>query len=251
MGVPFTIAAGPRQSSHSQVQVSQDSWPHFTVLDLRLPQPGGPGPCIYIPQEQVDQLYRQALGSLFVTSYDSRGYGGSLHTGFNWGQSQSHRQSYFTTSGLPPISLSWRQAPLSPTTRDFFPQLNPCSISPYVTSSLTRRWVCLLRICLAFSQVYILHIQHVIEKFLPLHYTQVLCQYRLCRADHACLIHLMLQSCLVTWTVVSLTTSKFKPLIFSMSGFTLSYTTNMFILMILYNFCFFPAQSYIYIYMEG
>jgi hypothetical protein len=25
---------------------------HFTVLDLRLPQPGGPGPCIYIPQEQ-------------------------------------------------------------------------------------------------------------------------------------------------------------------------------------------------------
>jgi hypothetical protein len=25
---------------------------HFTVSDLRLPQPGGPGPCIYIPQEQ-------------------------------------------------------------------------------------------------------------------------------------------------------------------------------------------------------
>jgi hypothetical protein len=26
----------------------------------------------------------------------------------------------------------------------FYPQLNPFDISPYVTSSLTRRWVCLL-----------------------------------------------------------------------------------------------------------
>jgi hypothetical protein len=31
-----------------------------------------------------------------------------------------------------------------------FLQLNPCEHSPYVTSSLTRRWVCLLWICLAF-----------------------------------------------------------------------------------------------------
>jgi hypothetical protein len=31
---------------------------------------------------------------------------------------------------------------------------------------------------------------------------------------------------LVTWMVASLTTSKFKPLIFSMSGFTFSYTAN-------------------------
>jgi hypothetical protein len=41
---------------------------------------------------------------------------------------------------------------------------------------------------------------------------------------------------LVTWTVARLTTAKFKPLIFSESGFALSYTTNMFILMILYDF---------------
>jgi hypothetical protein len=44
-------------------------------------------------------------------------------------------------------------SPLRPTTRNFFPQLNPCGISPYVTSSLMRRWVCLLWICLAFRQV--------------------------------------------------------------------------------------------------
>jgi hypothetical protein len=45
---------------------------------------------------------------------------------------------------------------------------------------------------------------------------------------------------LVTWTVVSLTTAKFKPLIFSTSGFALSYAVNMFILMILYDFWLLP-----------
>jgi hypothetical protein len=54
----------------------------------------------------------------------------------------------------------------------------------------------------------------------------------------------MPQDNLVTWTVVSLTTAKFNPLIFSTSGFTLSYTANMFIIMILYDFCLFTAQFY-------
>jgi hypothetical protein len=48
-------------------------------------------------------------------------------------------------------------SPLRPTTRDFF-QLNSWGQSPYVTSSLMIRWVCLLGICLAFHQVYISHI---------------------------------------------------------------------------------------------
>jgi hypothetical protein len=52
MDLSFTIAAGPRQRSHSQVRIPRDSWPHFTVSDLRLPQPGGQSPHIYIPQEQ-------------------------------------------------------------------------------------------------------------------------------------------------------------------------------------------------------
>jgi hypothetical protein len=49
---------------------------------------------------------------------------------------------------------------------------------------------------------------------------------------------------LFTWTVVSLTTAKFKPHMFPMSGlaFPYSYSTNMFILMILYDFCLSPAQ---------
>jgi hypothetical protein len=45
-------------------------------------------------------------------------------------------------------------------------------------------------------------------------------------------------------------TAMFKSLIFSMPGFALSYTTYMFILMILYNFCLLPIQlCYIIVYI--
>jgi hypothetical protein len=47
---------------------------------------------------------------------------------------------------------------------------------------------------------------------------------------------------LVIWKVVSLTTAKFKPLISSVSGFALFYAANVFILMILYDFCLSSAQ---------
>jgi hypothetical protein len=30
-GLPFTIAAGPRQRSHTWVRVPRDSWPYFTI----------------------------------------------------------------------------------------------------------------------------------------------------------------------------------------------------------------------------
>jgi hypothetical protein len=84
MGLLFTIAADPRQPSHSQVGVTRNSWPHFTVSDSRRTQPGEPGPRIYIPQEQGDpKIYPQALGSLFVASYDSQGYGGGIRTGLH------------------------------------------------------------------------------------------------------------------------------------------------------------------------
>jgi hypothetical protein len=51
MGLLFTIAAGPRQRSHSQVRFRRNTRPHFTVSNSRLPQPVGPGPRIYIFQE--------------------------------------------------------------------------------------------------------------------------------------------------------------------------------------------------------
>jgi hypothetical protein len=50
--------------------------------------------------------------------------------------------------------------PLETHDQNFFFQLNSCGNSPYVASSLTRRWVCLswILVCLAFRQVYISHI---------------------------------------------------------------------------------------------
>jgi hypothetical protein len=81
MGRSFTTAAGSRHHSHSRVRVPRDSWPYFTVSDSRLSQIEGPGPRIYIPRNSVVGLYPQALGSLFVISYDSQGYGrGNLLT---------------------------------------------------------------------------------------------------------------------------------------------------------------------------
>jgi hypothetical protein len=159
----------------------------------------------------------------------------------------------------------------------FLFQLNPWGHSPYVTSSLTRGWVCVWLICFSLPSVHIAHITCYWE-FFRLQYTvfrlivvlfcvmcvvcvlclivlplppgenpfapkinnknnnniQVLCKYK---ADPVYLTYLMLQRQLNhLWTVVSLTTAKFKPLIFSVSGFALSYTANMFIPMILYDF---------------
>jgi hypothetical protein len=59
-------------------------------------------------------------------------------------------QSYFTTGGLPPNSSSWRQAPWD-SRPVIFSQLNTCGYSPYVTSSLTRGWVCRFQLLLALA----------------------------------------------------------------------------------------------------
>jgi hypothetical protein len=64
-------------------------------------------------------------------------------------------QSYFTTGGLPPISSSWCQAPWD-SQPEFFFQLNTCGCSPYVTSSLTRGWICHLQLLLDLASSFIL-----------------------------------------------------------------------------------------------
>jgi hypothetical protein len=99
------------------------------------------------------------------------------------------------------------------------------------------------------SSVRIAHTACYLIFFLS-HHIQVLCQYKLCKADLPIICILYYNCSLVTWMVISLTTAMFKPLIFSMSGFALSYTMNMFILMILYDFSLLSAQfCYIIIYI--
>jgi hypothetical protein len=70
--LPFIIAAGPRQCSHSRVRVSWDSWPYFTVSDLRLPQPGGP-----VPQEQGGPVIPPGTGFPFRRLLQLAGLRGS------------------------------------------------------------------------------------------------------------------------------------------------------------------------------
>jgi hypothetical protein len=65
LDLSFTIAAGPRQRSHSQVRVPRDSYPPFTVSDSRLPQFRGPGLRIYISQEQAGPVIPPGTGFPF------------------------------------------------------------------------------------------------------------------------------------------------------------------------------------------
>jgi hypothetical protein len=84
------------------------------------------------------------------------------------------------------------------------------------------------------SSVRITHTQHVTENF------SFCTTYKLSvstgSAKHVMsILHILCyNSSLVTWTVVSLITAKFKPIIFSVSGFALSCASNKFILMIIY-----------------
>jgi hypothetical protein len=61
---------------------------HILLSHSRLPQPGGPGSCIYISQEQGGTVIPPGTGFPFVASYDSKGYSGGiltrLHT--DWAQ---------------------------------------------------------------------------------------------------------------------------------------------------------------------
>jgi hypothetical protein len=81
-------------------------------------------------------------------------------SGFHWASANIYgnreSRSYFTTGGLPLISSSWRQAPWNSRPVFSFFQLNACGYSPYVTSSLTRGWVCRLQLLLVLTSARIL-----------------------------------------------------------------------------------------------
>jgi hypothetical protein len=77
---------------------------HILLSHLRLPQPGGPGSRIYIPQEQCGPAIPQALGSLFVASYNLQGCSGGilthLHTGLNGNKNEIHLLNPWRTNPI-------------------------------------------------------------------------------------------------------------------------------------------------------
>jgi hypothetical protein len=79
IGLSFTIAAGPRQRSrcrirfhgtHNRILLSQ-------IRDFNLE---GQVPVFMSSRNRVAQLYPEALGFLFVVSYDLHSYGGGIRT---------------------------------------------------------------------------------------------------------------------------------------------------------------------------
>jgi hypothetical protein len=113
-GLPFTIAAGPRQRSQSRVRVPRDSRPYFIVSDSRPPTWRARSPYLYLP------------GTGWPSYAPKHWVPFSQPPTTRWA---TKSQTYFTTGGLPPISSSWRQAPWGPRPEFFFPQLNSCSKS--------------------------------------------------------------------------------------------------------------------------
>jgi hypothetical protein len=91
---------------------SRETHDHILLSQIRdSPNLEGQVPVFIIPRDRVAQLYPQALGSFFVTSYYSQSYGESISPRLHPGLLQSQSQSYFTAGGLLPISSSWPQAP--------------------------------------------------------------------------------------------------------------------------------------------
>jgi hypothetical protein len=85
MSLSFTIVAEPRQRSLPQVRfpATRD---HILLSDiLDSPKLEVQVTAFISPRNRVSLFYTQALGSHFVASYDSQGYGGGirprLHTG--------------------------------------------------------------------------------------------------------------------------------------------------------------------------
>jgi hypothetical protein len=110
MGLLLTISAGTLRRSHSRVPATQDSWPYFTVSYSRLPQPGGPGPRIYIPLGQGGSVIPLGTWFLFVASYNSQGYSGGIRPRLPESESKSELLYYwrFTANEFVLVTSSLR-----------------------------------------------------------------------------------------------------------------------------------------------
>jgi hypothetical protein len=94
---------------------------------------------------------------------------------------------------------------------------------------------------------YILHVSHVIEYIYNIYKASV--SPGSVQQIMPYFWYFPYNGSLVTWTVICLTTAKFKPFIFRVLGFALSNGVNIFVIMILYDLCLLPALfCYVIIY---
>jgi hypothetical protein len=126
---------------HSAVSSTAVSWQRLVTVEiLQFPE---------LRFHFYSLLYRIPLDWQLRNSTNSHQPPGLLFTGLpSVDNTLGHSQSYFMTGVLPPISSSWRQVPWDSRPAFSF-RLNICFHNPYVTSSLTRGWVCILQLLLA------------------------------------------------------------------------------------------------------
>jgi hypothetical protein len=105
------------------------------------------------PSFTASLLHNQSSVESFLLA--CRGLAPYSFSFYDWLLSQSQSQSYFTTGCLPPISSSWCRVPWD-LRSEFFSQLHTWGHSPYITSSLTRGWVCYSQLLLVLASAFIL-----------------------------------------------------------------------------------------------
>jgi hypothetical protein len=130
MGLSFTVTAGPRQRSFSGPSPA-GLMTAFYCLGLETPPTWrARSPYFISPRNRMARLYPQAMGSLFVASYDSQGYGGGirlrLHTGLCRSVVSVLLLAYVSPYSSPEITLH-----ITPTqTANFGPILNTLQVWP-------------------------------------------------------------------------------------------------------------------------
>jgi hypothetical protein len=104
--------------------------------------------------------------------------------------SLAQSQSYFMTGGLLPIGSSWHQAPWGSPPSFFFTTEPLQSQSLRNIFSDEKMGLSLINMLHLLSSAYS-YITHIARywKFFLLRYLQILCQSRLCKADHAYLTY--------------------------------------------------------------
>jgi hypothetical protein len=155
MGLSCTIAAGPRQRSHSQVRVQRNLWPHFISQFRDLPNLEGQVPVFISPRNRVVRLYPQALGSSFRRLLRL--------AGLRWTNSNLpphgltkilSLESYVTTDGQS-AGLSLNKASIWCLRLDFY-YCQAVAICWCGALSLTRGRICSLQLLLALLSAVIL-----------------------------------------------------------------------------------------------
>jgi hypothetical protein len=155
VGTEPTVPASERAKTVHALDRSATVTGHYHILPSQIwdsPNLEGQVPVFIYPRNRVAHLYPQALGSLFVASYDSQGYGEGirprLHTG-------SQLLNYSSTL----------YSPSRTTQKTSLPLLRVLSLPVY--SAVTWQWVCMSQyISWISTSIYWILLFHILNTLL-------------------------------------------------------------------------------------